>query len=398
MAKVGARRRGTGWQWYFDGAKVDGKRKQVCKGGFKTKKAALEAGTKALAEYNEAGLHFEPSEISTEDYFWYWYRQYVEQNLKKRTQDSYERIIRIHIAPKLGHYKLKALNPGVLQDVVNGIVTAGYSKAMMVNIKGVLNAALDYAVHPLGYIKGNPMRYVRSPKAIKPPRVRRVITDEEIGAILDRFPEGSGFHVPLLIGYRTGLRIGEVYGLTWDDIDLEAGTLTVCKQLVSHGGRWYLDPPKTHASNRTIAMGDTLAKALKRACTAYRAHELEYGEHFSIQYVADDRQVVQADRSIPVGLQRVRLINAKEDGSMMSSDSFKYAARVIHYELGITDFDFHSLRHTHATLLLENGANIKDVQHRLGHGNIETTLQTYAHATDKMEQETVAIFERLTAR
>lgn len=89
----------------------------------------------------------------------------------------------------------------------------------------------------------------------------------------------------------------------------------------------------------------------------------------------------------------VHFVCTKEYGVLVNSDTFKYASRVIHYELGI-DFNFHSLRHTHATTLIENGANIKDVQTRLGHSEISTTLDTYTHATEKMANQTVDIFEK----
>ena len=82
-----------------------------------------------------------------------------------------------------------------------------------------------------------------------------------------------------------------------------------------------------------------------------------------------------------------------EDGSFVTTDSFKYCSRVIHHELKLK-FDFHSLRHTHATILVENGADIKNVQARLGHEKIETTLQTYVHDTEGMAERSVDIFER----
>ena len=78
---------------------------------------------------------------------------------------------------------------------------------------------------------------------------------------------------------------------------------------------------------------------------------------------------------------------------IQNTDSFKYCARVIHYELRIA-FHYHSLRHTHATYLIESGANIKDVQERLGHTNIETTMNTYVHNTEQLQNQTVAIFEK----
>ena len=99
---------------------------------------------------------------------------------------------------------------------------------------------------------------------------------------------------------------------------------------------------------------------------------------------------------VEVQLPRVRMVCVAENGQYTSTDSFKYCSRVIHSKLQLA-FDYHSLRHTHAPLLIEGGANIKDVQMRLGHTNISTTLQTYVHDTDKLMQESVDIFERVTA-
>lgn len=73
----------------------------------------------------------------------------------------------------------------------------------------------------------------------------------------------------------------------------------------------------------------------------------------------------------------------------------QHLGRVVHYKLGIKSFDYHSLRHTHATMLLESGANPKDIQHRLGHKNIQVTLQIYSHVTSKMQDNTIEILESI---
>ena len=91
-------------------------------------------------------------------------------------------------------------------------------------------------------------------------------------------------------------------------------------------------------------------------------------------------------------MQRVHMVCVAENGQYTSTDSFKFCSRVIHKEL-LLAFDYHSLRHTHATVLIESGADVKDVQTRLGHTNIETTLQTYVHDTEKMSERSVDIFE-----
>ena len=92
---------------------------------------------------------------------------------------------------------------------------------------------------------------------------------------------------------------------------------------------------------------------------------------------------------------RVRLICVTENGQYTSTDSFKFCSRVIHRELQLA-FDYHSLRHTHAIMLIEAGANVKNVQVRLGHTNIQTTLQTYVHDTEKMAEQSVDLFEQIT--
>ena len=93
--------------------------------------------------------------------------------------------------------------------------------------------------------------------------------------------------------------------------------------------------------------------------------------------------------------ERRHVICARTDGNLLTTNGMKYVSKVVNYELNI-DFKFHSLRHTHATLLIQNGANIKDVQNRLGHASVETTLDTYTHSTEDSSKNTVDLFEKLS--
>lgn len=106
-------------------------------------------------------------------------------------------------------------------------------------------------------------------------------------------------------------------------------------------------------------------------------------------------RVVPIQKCVESPLLRIRLVCIDENGQYTSTDSFKYCSRVIHHEMHLA-FDYHSLRHTHATMLIEAGANVKNVQVRLGHTNIETTLQTYVHDTQKMTEQSVDLFEKIT--
>jgi len=144
-----------------------------------------------------------------------------------------------------------------------------------------------------------------------------------------------------------------------------------------------------------------LYQALKAEKTAQMKNELKNGEFYIIHVLKketdekgnDMLRIIPVQKCLESKLQRVKLICINENGEYTSTDSFKYCSRIIHKEL-LLAFDYHFLRHTHATLLIEAGANVKNIQTRLGHTNIQTTLQTYVHDTEKMANDSVEIFER----
>jgi integrase len=227
----GVRKRGSSWSYYFDLGKVDGKRKKKEKSGFKTKKEAEIALTKAMNEFNNAGLVFEPTDISVSDYLDYWFDNYCKMNLKYNTQLGYLQIIENHLKPNFGSYKLKALNSASIQEYANKLKLNGLSKSSVVGIISTLSGALNYAIEPLHYIQSNPCDRIKYPKYSNDSKKesRFIIPPEDFKRILERFPESTVYYIPLLIGYYTGLRISEAFALTWDDIDLEARTISVNK-------------------------------------------------------------------------------------------------------------------------------------------------------------------------
>ena len=157
MASVNVTKRGDKWQYRFEAANVGGKRKQISKSGFRTKKEALEAGTKALAEYNNAGTHFVPTSVSVADYFEFWIQNGATVIHKETTVNTYSWCIKKQIIPRIGQYRLSTLTPTVLTEMINQMKINGYSKSTITVTKAVLSSALDYAVEPLRYIKDNPM-------------------------------------------------------------------------------------------------------------------------------------------------------------------------------------------------------------------------------------------------
>ena len=392
------RKKPANWEYRFPIASVNGKRQHASQAGFNTQKEALEAGTKALAEYLNAGSYHKPSDISVADYLDQWLEQYVNMNLRPNTQSTYKGLVNNHIKPAVGHFRLSSLTPSALQGFVNDQKNKGFSKQHVDLILSTFKGALNYAIEPLQLIQSNPMMYVKAPKMEKKPRKRIIIQLEDWNRIMDRYPFESKHHVPMMIGFHTGLRIGEVYGLTWDNVDLEAGTITVMRQqskvkiMENVNARWCFAPPKSKASYRTVKIGQTLIDVLKKHKLRQKEQKLACGEYYIKYKTKHIKEEIYDLIKVPDG--DVDLVCTAEDGSWMSPETFRHCSKTIQTKLNIK-FEFHALRHTHATLLAESGVNPKNLQMRLGHEKIETTLQTYIHDTEAMADQTVDMFERI---
>lgn len=394
MTNLRLEKRGSGWQYSFEGNKINGKRKRITKGGFKTKAEATAAGTKLMSEYLEDGRTFVPSRISFNDYLDFWMEQYCLLNLKKESYKNYSKRIRIHIKPLLGQYALSALTPAVLQNFINVKAQAGYSRNTLTVLKGILSGSLSYAVK-LDYLRHNPMYNVRLPS----PRSERIrsrtaphqyLTPHDISIIFGYFTPGTSVYLPLVLGYRCGLRLGEAFGLTWDNIDFKKKTLRVDKQVQWNQETqcWYISTPK-YDSYRTIELDDFTLQTLAKALAQQQRDEAYYGEEYIRNYLDGNLQINTTSG------QPIKFVNIRANGAYIQPRVMQHASQMLHYKLGLPNFTFHSLRHTHATMLAENNAPPKYVQERLGHKNIQVTLQVYQHLTKKISQTGTEILEKM---
>lgn len=415
------------WEYRFECAPINGKRQSISKSGFKTKSEALAAGRIAQKEYEAAGEKVTISEISFADYLDYWIEHDCMIDLKESTVKSYKKKIELYIKPELGKFKLRAIKRQQLQDFIMKQFNAGFSRNSLVSLKGILTKCFNYA-YDNEMILGNPSMRLKIPKNQTPEVQTRAaphvyIPKERMKEIFERFPEGHPSHLPLMLGYKCGLRLGEVFGLCWEDIDFEKKTLSVNRQVQwyadrsrsaeekqkangtseSGGGYWYFSPPK-YDSYRVINLDDDLVNLLIKTKNHIEECKKFYKE-FYVEYFSDlplnysgAKPVVDVPKNkinLNQGNHPVHFINIRDSGEYVTSRTMQNVSRVIHTQINFPEFDFHSLRHTHATMLAENGAPMKYVQNRLGHSKIEMTMGIYAHLTEKMTDEGNDILEEM---
>lgn len=390
----GVRKRGNAWYYYFELGTVGGKRKRHERRavGATTKGEAQTILRKAISDYEDSGTLFEPSKTSVADYMEFWLEEYVELNLAYNTWDNYKMVIETHINPAIGNMQLSSIAPETLQKFINDKHRDGFARRTLTIFHSVLNNAFRQAVYPYKLIRENPMQYVKLPREERKKKTKsdlKIITLDQVQEILDFIGKVNTFYIPFQIGFHTGLRRGEVSGLEWDRIDLNRGTLEVDQAITRNDGEWVVGPPKNNSSYRTIQIGTTLISILKDHKLQQKKNRLRYGEHYrknALKYKPSKHEEF---------IKEGNFVCTKENGEFVSPNSIKWSCSNIQGKLGI-GFGFHSLRHTHATLLLERGAPIKDVQHRLGHARASITIDTYLHLTEKMQNQTIDIFENIS--
>ena len=389
---------GVTYEYRFEIASIDGKRKWMTKGGFLSYKSAYSAGLDAQKEYNCCGQITKTPNISYADFLDYWLESECKTTLKDATIYNYKKRIKNQIKPAIGKYALGNIDRGLLQSFLNDLHDDGYSKNSVITVKSIVTKSFTYAVD-------NKFLLISPALSLKVPRFENTsvptrcephsyIASEHIKAIFERFPFGSSSYIPLLLGYRCGLRLGETFALTWDDIDFDDKTLTVNKQiqwkqlertkdekLATNGksceecGYWYFSTPKCK-SYRTIDIDEDLVKILKEEKENQAAAKNYFKNRYTNYYVNPFRHLTNNPEDTPIDLVCIR-----EDGTYITPRTMQHTSRVIKESLGVSEFDYHSLRHTHATMLLEHGAPLKYIQHRLGHKNIDITINVYQHLT-----------------
>lgn len=406
MSKINIRKRNNYYEYRFEIASSNGKRRWLSKSGFKTKTEAGEAGIQAYNEYLNAGVPFKQCNMSYSDYLDYWLNNYCKNNLKYNTIQTYTIIINKYLKPTIGKYKLSTITSVALNGYITEIVNQyNHSKTYYKNILKVIKGSFRDACNLYGFIKYNPALTLRLPKINKYSEdIKHLYTKEEVDKILERFKDNITFICSFLTSYYTGLRTGEVFALTWEDIDLENGIINIKHSIYNKPkdklGRWYLGTTKTESSTRKIYIANTLKETLinykKRQECLKEIYDLEY-KYYHLEEVTNEygknvetRIVINKSNE-----EKINLIFTKDDGTYIGTDIIKYPFKIIHHELGITKCRFYDLRGTYATKVLNSGTHLKDVSELLGHTNTTTTQNYYISSLEENRKHAVDIFDQM---
>ncbi|MCB7107782.1 site-specific integrase [Streptococcus oralis] len=305
-----------------------------------------------------------------------WWESY-KNTIKPNSQQSMEGIVRLHILPVFGDYKLEKLTTPIIQQQVNKWADkankgekGAYANYSFLN--NINRRILQYGV-TMQAIKHNPARDVIIPRKQQNKEHKvKFFSNQELKQFLDYLEDLDQSSYENFFDYvlyktllASGCRIGEALALEWSDIDLKKGTISISKTLNRYQET---NTPKSKAGLREIDIDKATVSLLKQYKKRQQVQSWQLGRSEGIVFTPFTTKYAYAC------LLRKRLQN-----------HFKAA--------GVPDISFHGFRHTHATIMLYAGIEAKDLQYRLGHSNISMTLNTYVHATKEGAKKAVSIFE-----
>ncbi|MEH7094055.1 tyrosine-type recombinase/integrase [Neobacillus vireti] len=360
-------------KWYYVielGKDSKGKRKQKKKRGFKTKKEAQAALTKALHELN-SGIYIEPSNQKLGEFLEEWLN-YKKTKIADSSYSTYYINLKTHILPEFENMPLANLKPLHIQHFYTMLLNEKKLHHNTVRkIHTMLVNALDRAVK-FDMVVKNAAKLVDPPKESK--AEMKVWSVDEVHSFLDAAKD-SPFFMVYNIAINTGMRQGEILGLSWDCVNFEDNLLSV-KQTLGHDGKTLKSTTKTAAGMRSIAIPEELVEELKRHKLEQKKQRLRLGSIYT----------------------DMNFVNASEVGTPINPSNLRRNFNSLIKKANAEKIRFHDLRHTHATLLLQQGVHPKIVSERLGHADTRMTLDRYSHLLPNMQRETAQKFGELLYR
>lgn len=332
----------------------------------KTRGEVSEKLTRALAE-RDGGLVFDGEERTLAAYLDRWLDGSVKGSVRPSTYESYERMIRNHLKPGLGKRKLKTLAPDHVQYFYRAKLDAGLAPGTVRLMHAVLTRALDQAVK-WGAVGRNVCKATTPPQP-NPEEIKPL--DAENAKRLLEVATGDRLEALYVLAVTAGLRIGELLGLKWEDLDANAGILRIRRTKSQAKTGPTFTAPK-NGKGRSIRLTRQAVEALKAHKASQNAERLKIGDLWE-----ENGLVFCTHGGRPLDFHNLR------------ATSFKALLE----RAGLPHMRFHDLRHTCATLLLSRGHHPKLVQELLGHASVALTLDRYSHVLPGMGDQTAAAME-----
>ena len=349
-----------------------GKQLQKCITG-KTQKEVAQKLREVTVEIDQ-GAYLEPSKMTLSEWLDIWIAEYLN-SVKPRTLESYRSNCEHHIKPKLGAIRLCNLTPIDVQRFYNRLKSEKtgepLSPKFKKNVHGTLHRALERAVK-LGYLRTNPADKPDLPKVTQ--KEILPLDDDQIADFM-RVIKGHPYERVYLVTLFTGMREGEILGLTWDCVDFEQKRITVNKQLQKKrgtNGHYELVTPK-NGKTRVITPADFVLDVLRQQRIAQNESRLAMGSCWS---------------------NPMNLVFTQEDGRNLCAQTVYLKFKALAAEAGVPHARFHDLRHSYAVAALRSGDDIKTVQANLGHHTAAFTLDVYGHVTEQMKRDSADRMER----
>ncbi len=348
------------WEARYTVGRDPGTGKQIQKSVYGLTQKEVRQKLAKITTAIDEGVYTEPSKLTVSGWLDIWLGEFLN-DVKPRTQELYRSTVEKRIKPALGAVKLCDLKPAAIQKFYNDCSRGepALSAKTLRNIHGIMHRALEQAVE-VGYIKNNPSDACKLPKVVKK---EIAPLDEEETKLFVKAVHDDPYEILYLVTLFTGLREGEVMGLQWNAVDLDAGTIRITQQLQLHKGSYQIMPTK-NSKPRVLTPAPYVINLLRTQRRRQAEWRLAAGQ------VWQDNGFVFTN---PLGAHLARQTVYRH---------FKNAVESI----GLPDRRFHDLRHTYAVASLRAGDDPKTVSENLGHATVAFTLDTYAHVTEQMKQ------------
>ena len=319
----------------------------------------------------QKGIITNPTEMTLAEWLDFYMLEYKKQYVKPTTYNNYTVKVKNHIKPAIGHYKLKALRQDIIQKFVNSLSGKGLAPSTVIDIFKVLSNALETAVDD-GLIVRNVANRVKLPKTTKPQIT--VLTQEQQNAFVEQ-AKVTYMGVVYIFDLCTGMRLGELLGLKWQDIDFEQNQLHI-KRIIrkvkdpdNPEEHWHLEfgTPKTPTSERIIPLNETAIKVLADVWEQQEKNK----EKANTAYEDND------------------LVFCTQLGRPLDPNNIRRTCYSICAKIGVSNIHPHCLRHTFATRGAENNVDVRVMQKFLGHATIKETADTYTHVLNDLKQSEI---------